>query len=119
MCRDGAASAVAESVSIGGERKRECTEWGGCEERGCPGRVSIGCVCMEKQGCLCLLCREEHVSPSFCLLGSCGLPLLHVSVCTCGEGTPEEPRGWRSELLWLDLAAGKVFRGSRGWSWNG
>lgn len=52
-------------------------------------------------------------------LWGCGMSLLHTSVCTCGWGSPGEPLRQRSELLRLGLAAGKAFRGSRGWSWDG
>lgn len=71
-------------------------------------------MCMEKQGCFCLLCQEGHVPPSFDVLGSHGLPLLHLSVCTYGGGSPAEPLGQRSELLQLGLAAGKALRRKQG-----
>lgn len=95
-----------------GEAEGGSTEWRGWGEQGCPEGMGIGCVCTKKQGCLCLQCREGHVSPSFGMLGSCRVVSCCCSVCTCGGGSPGEPLGQSSELLQLGLAARRVFRGS-------
>lgn len=38
-------------------------------------------MCLEKQGCLCLLCQEGHVPPSFGMLESCGIVGSCCSMC--------------------------------------
>lgn len=70
-------------------------------------------------GLLVPLVLNGTFPPSFGELWGCELLLLHLSVCTGGRGSPGEPLGQRLEVLWLGLAMGKVFRGNRGWSWNG
>lgn len=113
----------AEMLLLGllvlGDRQKEGAQSGEAGGTWVPWRdVCRLCVCGET-GLLVPHVLRGMFPPSFGELWGCELPLLHVSVCTCGGRSPREPLRQRLEVLRLGLAVGKVFRGSRGWSWNG
>lgn len=133
VCREREAVRIpAES-----EHREHCGGHGGrtvCRQRwGCQccwlwgGEMKGGMHIMEKPGGARMPCRggcgceTGTCSPFLLCVGEllgCGLLLLHVCVYLW-EGKSWRAPGQRSELLQFGLAAGKVFGGSKGQSWDG